>query len=94
MGSPMSAQTHTTLGGVTNDFLGVFDGIAMRPDKGIFGVQITSFENRRARRRKMLDSGLCKTWVQCGGRAVILSFKRTPTGRYEPFLEELNGEEF
>lgn len=88
------ADSYNAFGGVTNDFLGVFDGIAMRPDKGIFGVQITSYENRGARRKKMLESGLCKKWVECGGRAVILSFKRTPTGRYEPFLEELKGEEF
>jgi hypothetical protein len=77
------ADSYNAFGGVTNDFLGVFDG-----------VQITSYENRGARRKKMLESGLCKKWVECGGRAVILSFKRTATGRYEPFLEELKGEQF
>lgn len=88
------ADSYNAYGGVTNDFLGVFDGIAMRPDKGIFGVQITSFGHRRERRRKMVASKLCKTWVQCGGRAVILSYKEEKNGRYTPFLEEIEGEEF
>jgi len=80
--------------GRTKDFLGVFDAIAMRPDKGVVGIQLTTYDHRGERRKKMLASSLCRKWVQCGGKAVILSYKQEKNGRYTPFLEKITLEDF
>lgn len=79
--------------GVTNDFLGVFDAIAFSPKNGIVGVQVTSFENRGARKKKMLGSTSCKKWILAGGKAVVLSFKKVGI-HYAPDLLKLELKEF
>lgn len=86
-------DSYNPYGGVTNDFLGVFDAIAFSPKNGIVGVQVTSFENRSARRKKMLASSGCKKWLESGGKAVVLSYKRVGV-HYEPNILKVELKEF
>lgn len=86
-------DSYNPYGGVTNDFLGVFDALAFSPKNGIVGVQVTSFENRQARRTKILNSNGCRKWLEAGGKAVVLSYKRVGT-HYYPDLLKIELKEF
>ncbi len=68
--------------GIRQDLFGVFDIVAVHPErKVIVGVQVTTDKNLAARRTKMLESQKARAWCHAGGRAVIHAWGKEGKGR-------------
>lgn len=62
------------------DLFGVFDFVAVNDDE-IAGVQITSWGNISARRKKIQSSDVYKPWISAGGVILLIGYKKVK-GRY------------
>lgn len=82
-------ESYNAFSGRKADFLGIFDAVALSKVNGIVGVQVTSWDHRLARVKKMKASPALAEWLGAGGKAVVLSFKKLANGRYEPNIIEV-----
>jgi len=64
--------------GVRVDLFGFIDVIAMKPGKGILGVQSTSEQQRRKHYNKMIAHPNARTWILSGGHIVLSTWKKVP----------------
>ena len=60
---------------ISLDLFNAFDAIAIKPDVGIIGVQVTSRSNHAARRTKLKANPIMRTWIESGGRIEVCSTK-------------------
>lgn len=71
-------------GGVRKDFLGCFDGMALRPPEAPLAWQSTSKSNLSSHKKKITLNANIGLWKGCGGGAVLISWSKvknkwTPT---------------
>lgn len=62
--------------GRTNDLFGIFDGIAIHPEKpGVLGLQWTDYTSASAHRRKIFENPIHETWLKAGNRIELWLYK-------------------
>jgi hypothetical protein len=79
--------------GVSRDFLGFADIVALEPGGRAVAIQHTSASNFASRRRKVLGSPEAACWAYAGGRVLVLGWR--PKGadvRIEDLTARLRGE--
>jgi hypothetical protein len=55
----------------------VFDLIAVHPEKvGVLGIQVTSADHVRDRRRKIAASTQARTWLEAKNRIVVVGWNK------------------
>lgn len=65
------------------DLFGVFDGLAFGVGSGVVGVQVTDSTNASKRVSKIRAWPDLARWVASGNRAVVLAFRKLPSGKYQ-----------
>jgi hypothetical protein len=70
-------------GGVRRDLMGFADLLAIGPSGVAFAVQVTSWGNIAARRKKILASPVAKLWASGPNEILLLGYRKNKSGRYE-----------
>ena len=60
-----------------NDLFGFIDFLAVSPEHGTLALQVTSFSNRSARKKKILEhKEVVEVLLQAGWRVAVLSWRK------------------
>jgi hypothetical protein len=63
--------------GVRQDLFGVFDLIAVHPEKvGVLGIQVTDWTSVSKKRRKIAASTQARTWLEAKNRIVVVGWNK------------------
>lgn len=68
---------------IRQDAFGFGDLLAMKENEGITLVQVTSAAHHSTRKNKIIGIPDALTWLKCGGRILVMSFKKNKSLRYE-----------
>lgn len=77
-------EAYNSFSGKKTDLFGCMDYMAMSPVHGIVGVQVTSYKHAGDRFTKARKGDL-KTWLESGGRFVVLGWAKGKNGRWNPY---------
>lgn len=80
------AESYNAFAGVKHDLFGFIDAIAVGPDEGVVGIQMTSRSNMAARMSKAKACPAFANWIASGARFVVIGWSKNKSGRYE-FVE-------
>lgn len=76
------SESYNAFSGKRQDAFGIFDILAIHPDKvGVLGVQVTSRNSMSARRKKITGSDAYGIWSKAGNGVVIHGWDK-PEFRY------------
>lgn len=97
-----SSESQNPFSGKRKDLFGFIDLVALDPDRGTIGIQVTSGSNHAARRKKILTD--CREaalmWLRCNNLIEIWSWSKRKVKRggkavrWTPRVEQITLESF
>lgn len=77
-------EAYNAFSGKKTDLIGFMDYMAMSPEHGILGVQVTSYSNAATRFTKA-KHGELKKWLESGGKFVVIGWVKAKNNRWAPY---------
>ena len=71
-------EHYNTWAKIRQDLFGIFDILAVHPEKGILGLQVTSVSNMSSRAKKILAAEVYGPWKATGARIEVWGWEKRP----------------
>lgn len=72
---------------IRQDLFKFIDIVGLSPENTIDAIQATDYTNISHRRTKILALPSFLNWKRCGGRVLLIGWKKNARGRWEPKIE-------